>query len=217
MPRRAAAGSFFRNDIERKRYGAPANASASVPELDAMILAARETRPTNDLSGTRNAPNGCQSSRVDATASVSYCSLVSAGEWQAALPAPAPTPPSAAPSALVAHELYDQQEQQRADRGVDDRPDKARAKVDAELRQQPGADERSDDSDDEVADHPEADATHDLSGQPSRYEADHENDDETFARHDNHPSFSSACPGEVAPVCSPRCARRSGPTRTRAN
>jgi hypothetical protein len=113
---------------------------------------------------------------------------------------------------LVANELDDHQEQQRADRGVDDRRDKARAKVDAELRQQPGADQRSDDSDDEVADNSEAGAAHDLSGQPSRDEADQENDDETFARHDNHPSFLEKNPDWLA-----RAARRARDERLGAD
>src|ERR1700724_568954 len=89
------------------------------------------------------------------------------------LPAPAPTaPPSAAPAALVAHEPDDQQEQHRADRGIDDRPAEAEADVDAELGQQPRADERSEDADEKISDDPEPGAAHDLPGQPSRDEAD---------------------------------------------
>src|ERR1051326_7845496 len=151
---------------------------------------APRARRNKRAAGTQAAPSiPAQTSRVGATASVSNCSLISAGEGLR-LPAPAPTsPPAAAPATLVAHELDDHQEQQRANRGVDDHRDKARAKVDAEPRQQPGADERSDDSDDEVAGNSEPGAAHDLSSQPSGDEADQEDDDKTLARHENHPSL----------------------------
>jgi len=47
------------------------------------------------------------------------------------------------------------------------------AKVDAELGQQPRANEGSNDSDDEVTDDPEPGALHNLAGQPSCNDADH--------------------------------------------
>jgi len=46
--------------------------------------------------------------------------------------------------------------------------------VEAELREEPTADEGTCDSDEEVADDPEPGALHDLAGQPSRNEADHQ-------------------------------------------
>jgi hypothetical protein len=98
------------------------------------------------------------------------------------LPAPAPTPASA-PTASAADESEDQEEQQRADGGVDDRRDNTNAKVDAELGQQPLADEGADDSDDEVTDDPKAGALHDLARQPSGHDTDYQYDKETFARH----------------------------------
>src|SRR5437016_1186682 len=107
------------------------------------------------------------------------------------LPAPAPTAspsaapaPSASPAASAANEPENQQKQHRADRGVDDRSDNAHANVDAELRQQPVADEGAYDSDDEVADDPIPRAAHDLAGQPSCNDADQQDDEETFTRHD---------------------------------
>src|SRR5713226_122638 len=88
------------------------------------------------------------------------------------LPAPAPTAspsaaPAASPPASPANEPDDQQEYQSANGGVDDRRDNASAKVDAELRQQPPADEGSYDADNEVTDEPEPGALHDLAGEPS--------------------------------------------------
>jgi hypothetical protein len=55
--------------------------------------------------------------------------------------------------------------------------------VEAELRQEPAADEGACDSDEEVADDPETGALHDLARQPSGNEADHQYDQQTFTRH----------------------------------
>src|ERR1700736_5425090 len=108
------------------------------------------------------------------------------------LPAPPPTAsPSAAPSPSAADEPENQQEQHRADRGVDDRSDNTHANVDAELRQQPVADEGAYDSDDEVAEDPIPGAAHDLAGQPSGNDADQQDDEETFTRHDTLSQIST--------------------------
>jgi hypothetical protein len=82
-------------------------------------------------------------------------------------------PPSVAPAATAANELDNQEERQRANSGVDDRGDNARAKVDAELWQQPPANEGPDYADDKVTDEPKPGALHDLAGKPSCYETDH--------------------------------------------
>jgi hypothetical protein len=97
---------------------------------------------------------------------------------RARLPAPAPAaPPSASPaappSAAPTNEFDNQEEYQRANSGVDDRGDNARAKVDAELWQQPPANEGPDYADDKVTDEPKPGALHDLAGKPSCYETDH--------------------------------------------
>jgi hypothetical protein len=84
-------------------------------------------------------------------------------------PSSSPTP---SPSASATNEPDDQQQYQRADGGVDDRRNNARAKMDAELRKQPTTDERANYSNDEIADDPKPGALHDLSGQPSGTEAD---------------------------------------------
>jgi hypothetical protein len=98
--------------------------------------------------------------------------------FRARLPAPAPAaPPSASPaappSAAPTNEFDNQEEYQRANSGVDDRGDNARAKVDAELWQQPPANEGPDYADDKVTDEPKPGALHDLAGKPSCYETDH--------------------------------------------
>ena len=76
---------------------------------------------------------------------------------------------SAGPNAIrlqtgapAANESKNQQEQQRANSGVDDRADDPRANVDAELRQEPPTNEGSDNPDDKIADDPEPSAAHNL-------------------------------------------------------
>ena len=72
----------------------------------------------------------------------------------------------------AANESKDQEQQQRANSGVDDRGDNARAKVDVELGQQPPTDEGAYDADDEVVDDPVSGASDNLARQPSGNEAD---------------------------------------------
>jgi hypothetical protein len=82
------------------------------------------------------------------------------------------SPPTPSPPASATNEPDDQQQYQRADGGVDDRRNNARAKMDAELRKQPTTDEGAYNSNDEIADDPKPGALHDLAGQPSGNEAD---------------------------------------------
>jgi hypothetical protein len=82
------------------------------------------------------------------------------------------SPPPPSPCTSATNEPDDQQQYQRADGGVDDRRNNARAKMDAELRKQPTTDEGAYDSDEEIADDPKPGALHDLAGQPSGDEAD---------------------------------------------
>jgi hypothetical protein len=100
------------------------------------------------------------------------------------LPVPAPSAtPSATPGAGAANQPDDQQQQQRADRGVDYRRDDADAKMDAELGHEPLADAGAYDSDDEISDNSKPGASNDLARQPSRNEADQQYDKQTLARH----------------------------------
>ena len=52
--------------------------------------------------------------------------------------------------------------------------------MDADLRQQPVADERADDADDKIADQSEPGPAHDLAGQPAGEQTDHQDDQKTF-------------------------------------
>ena len=71
------------------------------------------------------------------------------------------------------NEFDDQQQYDCANRGVDDRHNDARAKMDAELRKQPTADEGAHDANDDITDEPEPSSLYNLAGQPSGNEADH--------------------------------------------
>jgi len=93
-------------------------------------------------------------------------------------PVASPTP--SPPAASATDEPDNEQEYQCADRGVDDRRNEARAKVDAKLRKQPATDEGAYDSNDDIADDPKSGALHDLTGQPPGNEANHQYDQETF-------------------------------------
>ena len=87
------------------------------------------------------------------------------------------------PPASVTNEPDDQQQQQRANGGVDSRQDDARTEVEAELRNEPTANEGACDSHEEVAENPEPGALHDLASQPSGNEADQQYDEQTLTRH----------------------------------
>jgi hypothetical protein len=91
------------------------------------------------------------------------------------------SPPTPSPATSAANKADDQQEYQRADGGIDDRRNKAHAKVDIELGKQPAADEGTGNSNDEIADDPKPGASRDLTGQPSGNEADRQYDQEAFA------------------------------------
>src|ERR1700676_1709418 len=56
--------------------------------------------------------------------------------------------------------------------------------MDAQLRQQPAADEGADNPEAGIGDQAEARAAHDLSGQPSRNQTNKQNDENAFTRHD---------------------------------
>ena len=81
-------------------------------------------------------------------------------------------PPTRSPSASATNEPDDQQQDQRTNGGVDDCRNNSQAKMDAELRKQPTADEGAYDSNEEIANDPKADALQDLAGHPSGGEAD---------------------------------------------
>src|SRR5262249_38448883 len=76
------------------------------------------------------------------------------------------------PSAPAGNEPQNDQENDRTDGGRDDGRNNAGAEGDAQLGQQPTADEGAGDSDAEVRDEAEAGAFDDLSRKPSRDQAD---------------------------------------------
>src|SRR5207247_5488107 len=94
-------------------------------------------------------------------------SFAPASGW---LPTSPPTSPTPSPSASATDEPDDQQQYQRADGGVDDRRNNARAKMDAEMRKKPSPNEGAYDSNDDITDDPKPGASHDLARQPSDYE-----------------------------------------------
>src|SRR4051794_15330393 len=88
--------------------------------------------------------------------------------------------PATAPAGATSQQPYDQQQQDRSDRRVDNGPNDAGAEMNAKLRQQPASDQRADDSDQQIADQSEAGASHNLAGQPAGHDADDKNDEKTF-------------------------------------
>jgi hypothetical protein len=79
-------------------------------------------------------------------------------------PLPAPSSPTPSPSTAATNEPDEQEEYQRANGGVDDCSQKARAKVNTESRQQPATDEGADNTNDQVANEAKPGASHDLAG-----------------------------------------------------
>jgi hypothetical protein len=79
------------------------------------------------------------------------------------LPPPAPAP-TAAKAVATAQQPNYKQKKDGADGGVDDRGDNSGPEMDAELRQQPVANERADNADDEIGDESVSGPPHDLAG-----------------------------------------------------
>ena len=97
---------------------------------------------------------------------------------------PSPTAaPSASPSTATAEKPHHEEQQYRADGGIDDRADDTSAEMDAELGQQPTAYKGTQDTDDQIADDPESGPAYDLTGQPACDETYEQYDQEAFARH----------------------------------
>src|SRR5262245_52468795 len=87
------------------------------------------------------------------------------------------------PSAAAVNEPQNDQENNGTDGGHYDGRNDAGAEVDAQLGQQPTADERADDSDADVRDEAIAAAIDELSGKPSRDQAAQQNDENRLIRH----------------------------------
>jgi hypothetical protein len=96
---------------------------------------------------------------------------------------PLALPPSAsapAASKAASQKPNHKQKQDGANGSVDDRGDDAGTEMDADLRQQPVANERADNAYYEIADESESGPPYDLSGQPASNETDEQYDQKTF-------------------------------------
>lgn len=79
--------------------------------------------------------------------------------------------PTFSPSTRGTDEADENQQNQCADSGVDDRCDYAHPEMDAELRKQPTADQGADNTNNDIADDSKPAALQDLTGQPPGDEA----------------------------------------------
>jgi hypothetical protein len=95
---------------------------------------------------------------------------------------PSASAPASAPAASKAtsQKPNHKQKQDGADGSVDDRGDNTGTEVDADLRQQPVANECADNAYYEIADESESRAPYDLSGQPTSNKTDKQYDQKTF-------------------------------------
>lgn len=89
---------------------------------------------------------------------------------------------SGCPNAGTADEPDNHEQQDAADRGVDDRAADPRTEMNAQLRGQPVADEGADDPDDHVIDEPKTGPLHNVTRQPSGRNADQQNDFRSIRR-----------------------------------
>ena len=78
----------------------------------------------------------------------------------------------ASEAATASDQPYDHQEQNGADRRMDDLPHHTAADCNAELWEEKAGDQRAGNADEDVADDAEAGAAYNLSGQPARDQAD---------------------------------------------
>src|SRR6185437_15850218 len=97
-------------------------------------------------------------------------------------------------AAAAAHQPHDQEQDDGADRRIDDLGDEAGAKMNAELWENQGGNQRAGDADQYVADDAEAGAADDLPGQPTRHKADEQDDDNAFVGQNHRDSPISRPP-----------------------
>jgi hypothetical protein len=90
------------------------------------------------------------------------------------------SPPAPSPSAAATNEPDDQQQDHRADGGVNDCRNKTGAKLDAELGKQPASEEGARYPNDNIPEETKSGTLYDLSGEPSSNETDHEYNEKTF-------------------------------------
>src|ERR1700682_2718242 len=97
--------------------------------------------------------------------------------------------------AAGSNQPHDQQQHDRADRGIDDLRNETGADVNAKFGEKQTGDQRAGDADQNVADDPKARAAHDLAGQPASHQADEQNDENAFIGqyHKNFPRWYATC------------------------
>jgi hypothetical protein len=96
----------------------------------------------------------------------------------AALPATAETSaPAASPSAAAANQPDEEEKQERANRGVENRSDDPRTEMNAKLRQQHSADKGACDADDHIARETQANALHEMARKPAGDDPDQKQDE----------------------------------------
>jgi hypothetical protein len=97
-----------------------------------------------------------------------------------ASPAPAAAPPAS--PAAASKEPHDQEQQYRADGGVDDCTDQSRTEMNTQLRQQPTSDKGAQNPEQEITEYPKTSPLHDLTCQPASNETHKQYDQQAFAR-----------------------------------
>jgi hypothetical protein len=97
-----------------------------------------------------------------------------------ASPAPAAAPPAS--PAAASKDPHDQEQQYRADGGVDDCTDQSRTEMNTQLRQQPTSDEGAQNPEQEITEYPKTSPSHDLACQPASNETHKQYDQQAFAR-----------------------------------
>src|SRR5271167_2277335 len=95
----------------------------------------------------------------------------------------------ASEAAPGSNQPHDQQEQDGADRRIDDFRDEATTDMDTKLWKQITGDQRAGDTDENIPDNAKAGAAHNLSGQPARDKPDEQDNKNAFVRyvHENPP------------------------------
>src|SRR5579872_1668683 len=88
---------------------------------------------------------------------------------------------------LWSDQAQDHQQDDGADKGINDGADQAAADDNAELRQQPAGDDGADDADDDIADQPKSAALDDHAGEPAGNRADDQPDDDGLCVHECPP------------------------------
>src|SRR5947209_13867705 len=115
--------------------GSDATALSSAAFMMSMVSG------VNDAFEKSNMPAPIRRSPRASPSPASHLRLMPLPERGSPAPAPAPAP-AASPSAATAEQPDHEEQQDRADGGVDDGVDHASAEMHAELRQQPAADKR---------------------------------------------------------------------------